>query len=563
MEEWRRYDRRGIALLTHDSAGERVEWLPFDREGSEADDWANWQAFEEATGLKGVGSSTSRVAWLGFAADEEGSVRAENHEWLGDGSSSSGGSYWKKCATETCFAEASHPDGHCYVHTSDEHRQAYLAGVRAGETLSGLRGTYLTAEMVRQILSAVPDGVSNTVAHAVKVFSGVDLSWCTIEEFDVQHARFDGVASFNATVFLEKAWFGGSVFAAGCDFRWCDVRGSSSFNDLRVSHEALFESARFGGGTTFMRSSFAEMATFARTRSSTVMFNQCRFAKEANFDRAILQGPHNRFDACSFEGRVIFRDALFRGETTFDGALYPPWGAARFASEAFFDRAHVTGKLDLSLVKFDVPVSLDAIEGTELRMHGSVFSVGQDADLRVGRVDLSRSSFAGGGTIEASGSRLVLDEVQADAPLVITSRREAEQVPHVASVRRARADQIVLGEVDLTRCRFFGAHQLERLRIEPGARFATIGRPLLLTRRAVIAEELDWRRVNQPRRWEAVARTIDPEGAPSQPPSAVASVYRALRRAREDAGDAPGAADFYYGEMEMRRVGGRHPRVSG
>jgi hypothetical protein len=31
--------------------------------------------------------------------------------------------------------------------------------------------------------------------------------------------------------------------------------------------------------------------------------------------------------------------------------------------------------------------------------------------------------------------------------------------------------------------------------------------------------------------------------------------YRALRKGREDRKDEPGAADFYYGEMEMRRQG--------
>lgn len=33
----------------------------------------------------------------------------------------------------------------------------------------------------------------------------------------------------------------------------------------------------------------------------------------------------------------------------------------------------------------------------------------------------------------------------------------------------------------------------------------------------------------------------------------IASTYRAVRKSREDSRDAPGAADFYYGEMEMRR----------
>ena len=32
------------------------------------------------------------------------------------------------------------------------------------------------------------------------------------------------------------------------------------------------------------------------------------------------------------------------------------------------------------------------------------------------------------------------------------------------------------------------------------------------------------------------------------------ALYRALRKGREDVKDEPGAADFYYGEMEMRRL---------
>src|SRR5262249_53148893 len=42
---------------------------------------------------------------------------------------------------------------------------------------------------------------------------------------------------------------------------------------------------------------------------------------------------------------------------------------------------------------------------------------------------------------------------------------------------------------------------------------------------------------------------------PPATPGEVAKVYRSLRRSREEARDEPGAADFYYGEMEMRRLG--------
>jgi hypothetical protein len=40
----------------------------------------------------------------------------------------------------------------------------------------------------------------------------------------------------------------------------------------------------------------------------------------------------------------------------------------------------------------------------------------------------------------------------------------------------------------------------------------------------------------------------------------IAGIYRDLRKGLEDAKDEPGAADFYYGEMEMRRLAARGSR---
>ncbi|MEU1409580.1 hypothetical protein ABZ471_46500 [Streptomyces sp. NPDC005728] len=48
-------------------------------------------------------------------------------------------------------------------------------------------------------------------------------------------------------------------------------------------------------------------------------------------------------------------------------------------------------------------------------------------------------------------------------------------------------------------------------------------------------------------------RVPAPEPRLAPGPDELASVYRALRKATEDAKNEPDAADFYYGEMEMRR----------
>jgi hypothetical protein len=86
----------------------------------------------------------------------------------------------------------------------------------------------------------------------------------------------------------------------------------------------------------------------------------------------------------------------------------------------------------------------------------------------------------------------------------------------------------VLTETDLSECRFLEAHRLEQLRID-GRTWFTRPEGRLRARRRMLVEE----------------RTEDP--------SRVAAVYRALRKSFEDSKNEPGAADFYYGEMECRR----------
>lgn len=83
--------------------------------------------------------------------------------------------------------------------------------------------------------------------------------------------------------------------------------------------------------------------------------------------------------------------------------------------------------------------------------------------------------------------------------------------------------------------------------------FAFVGWRLGLARRRVIAEEVLWRRVNsRSKGWHRVEGVPGSEEDPPEP-SVIASIYRSLRKGREDSKDEPGAADFYYGEMEMRR----------
>lgn len=56
---------------------------------------------------------------------------------------------------------------------------------------------------------------------------------------------------------------------------------------------------------------------------------------------------------------------------------------------------------------------------------------------------------------------------------------------------------------------------------------------------------------------------LEPLSTASLTAEQIAGIYRGLRRGREMTGNEPGAADFYYGEMEMRRHAARRqvPRL--
>ncbi|MET7559595.1 hypothetical protein ABZS95_05230 [Streptomyces sp. NPDC005479] len=127
------------------------------------------------------------------------------------------------------------------------------------------------------------------------------------------------------------------------------------------------------------------------------------------------------------------------------------------------------------------------------------------------------------------------------------------------------AAHLVLADVDLSGCLFAGTVHLDQLRLEGACTFDTAPRaahrrrwaPVHFTERRVLAEEHHWR-ASQPgavRGWNVAVL-----GARRTGPLQLAPVYRALRKAFEDGKHEPGAADFYYGEMEMRRHADDIPR---
>jgi hypothetical protein len=153
------------------------------------------------------------------------------------------------------------------------------------------------------------------------------------------------------------------------------------------------------------------------------------------------------------------------------------------------------------------------------------------------------------------------------------------------SLRQVDVSNLILAEINLEACLFWGAHHLDQLRIEGPNPFPTTPRGWHLgrvggqglpvwrwTRRQTVAEEHIWRaarllpstRAGRPHPkltgWQPpspdllrMVQVWTQQAVQQIEPDRLALLYRGLRKGREDNKNEPGAADFYYGEMEMRR----------
>jgi hypothetical protein len=214
--------------------------------------------------------------------------------------------------------------------------------------------------------------------------------------------------------------------------------------------------------------------------------------------------------------------------------------------------------MDLDGVQFSQPVVIEA-STTALSCRQARFPGGVQFRLRWARIalddtDLSIPSLLTGISRLASDKLADVEQGTAEDWRQAHGNNISEQ-PRLMSLRRANLAALGLSNINLAGCRFAGAHNLDLLRLDGDITFGLSPARAGWERRQVIAEEISWR-ASRPRQGQwTTPQWPDWAGATPPPldPGAVAGLYRALRKGREDAKDEPGAADFYYGEMEMRR----------
>ncbi|SCK47154.1 pentapeptide repeat-containing protein [Streptomyces sp. WMMB 322] len=367
-------------------------------------------------------------------------------------------------------------------------------------------------------------------------------------------ATFARSAGFREASFQDDAGFGAVTFRREAGFGRASFQGDAGFGGATFQGGAGFRRARFGGDAVFRGATFHGSAGFnSATFGGSAAFRKATFQDGAGFDLATFEGDAG-FEQASFEGSAGFRGATFQGRTRFNSATFE--NDALFGGVTF-ERASQLGPL--------------ACRGT-VNLSAAVFSSAVTLELAAGGVDCVRTRWASTAALRLRHAVLDLSDAVLEFPVSVAAHPPfialeepgteepglVEAPVRVASLHGVDASHLVLTDVDLTNCRFAGTIHLDQLRLHGRCTLPTAPAglhrrglvPVRCTSRQTLAEEQHWRAA---RGQAGAGWTAQQEGQPPLEPAALAPIYRELRKGFEDAKNEPGAADFYYGEMEMRR----------
>lgn len=427
---------------------------------------------------------------------------------------------WPRCTRDGCTGRMLRSDTYsdgpelCFAHAGETQRAAALIEMQTRQYVD-VRGTTLTGDHVRAILD-----------HGIRAL-----------RYDFRGCSFTGDAPFPGTQ-IQIAPHVGDINSHGgvVDFGDATFESGADFTQVTFPGPVFFDGTTFTGPLVLDRARFRDAVWFLRTTVTTGQFTDTSFDRFAGFHR-IRASQMIFFTGSTFSGRTHLEDVA---STTLD-----------FTDTTFSQRAVMTleGACVFTGAQFD--------EGLELRLGWA-----SSATLR-------RTHFGASSTVTTHG---FADQKAALSNPVWSPT--GWQYAQVLSLQDTDVEKLSLVTVDLQNCLFTGALNLDKLTLSGRITFARFPkdwpgpRRFRWHRRELIREELLWRAhcqlarrdldAEQARKYR-LAAGMPPERPPmlwtSEVPTGVhlASLYRSLRKALEDAKDEPGAGDFYYGEMEARR----------
>lgn len=424
-------------------------------------------------------------------------------------------------------------------------------------------------------------------------------------QFDARGATFDKTVALRGLRFRHRVLLSGLTGRQGCDFskstfeagltlQGSVIEQSITFRDTTVHGELDLTGARIDENLTIRRSPMRDLlgARLVVTGSTTISGSTIK--QSANFRHASF-GKRVVFADCTL-GRVSFNHATFsdslqivgtqaKASVSLAGASVGRLELSKFAIRGAFalDAVNVSESAAVNVVS-DKNISLSDSSWPLVRLtlktrhsvilHRAIFSRPAQLDAEWARVSAVDARFQEGFAATLRGGSLDLRGARITGP---TSVHGLES-PRLVGLKRAHLQSSSFMHLDLSRVRLSGASGLDQLRwsdeltlwrtpslwarLHHLVRLALHEEPAAPkphergNRRITIADEWDWR---QGRRWRVgwglPERLRDPGSRPTA--EQVSRLYRDLRKGREAVGDHGGAGDYYYGEMEMRRLGSR------
>ncbi|MDF2267419.1 pentapeptide repeat-containing protein [Streptomyces coacervatus] len=440
----------------------------------------------------------------------------------------------------------------CLVHLNSAERDQYFASLHPNSALD-LRGITLSQSLLTSIMDKLM-----APGNSRPIFGKVDFS-------DVD---FDGDVSFASAIFRSEANFSGAIFNGKADFgsvRFDDYAGfvgtvfgrETSFSSTVFKGDAHFGTAVFGEegdrgptgadgrGAWFGSATFLGYASFGLVDFNVqARFGLATFKGLADFDSTTFYADADFTEKAIFEGDANFTATVFHGDVNFTEVL--------FAKVTNFGPMVCAKRMTLSKAIFGRPVTV-MIAGRDLVCRWTLWSSRAAIKLRYARVDFTQAVFEY--PLSLSTER---------APFSLPSGSEVNEAllancgtatARIATLHGVDAAHLVLADVDLSQCLLTGTVHLDQVRLEGNCTFSVVPPttgwpPRRFTPRQTLAEEHKWR-ASQPSAapgWNGAIPGADDVG-----PRTLAPAYRQLRKSFEDSKNEPDAADFYYGEMEMRR----------
>ncbi|RZS37628.1 pentapeptide repeat protein [Herbihabitans rhizosphaerae] len=297
---------------------------------------------------------------------------------------------------------------------------------------------------------------------------------------------------------------------------------------------------------------------------------QARFLTPVRLDGAVFHGPVDASDAL-FDQPVSLNGAEFEDSANFFRATFnsvADFSAARFGKLATFSHARFgdiakfegvefaggvamvntgfSGTLEFTDAKFHGEVIADLLRADRIAFNSATFARALRLMVDCRFLGLRQARFEDGVTLRVMRADVDATRCVFGAPSSISGAQgRTEWIPLITSLMETDVSNLSLADVDLRWCEFAGAHRLDELRMDGLCPLNTPPKSWRRARRWVLAEEHYWRGWPTDERANPRVYPIDP--------LRIAGLYRSLRKAFEDGKNEPGAGDFYYGEMEMRR----------